>query len=77
MHKRTLTTWKINDRSCANSIVLVYDPSADHAEKYVISKESDTEYHIRAKTTRGLIYGAGRFMRCLELNYKQDYNQPF
>ena len=77
VHKRTLTTWKINDRSCAHSVVLVYDPSADHAEKYVISKESDTEYHIRAKTTRGLIYGAGRFMRCLELNYKQDYNQPF
>ena len=77
IYKRTLVNWKINNPDSEFAVQLEYDPSLDHDEKYEVAKPTEKKFVIRGKTTRALLYGAGKFMRSLELNYVQDYSNAY
>ena len=77
VHKRTLVTWRVNDARAANHVSLSLNPGMSHAEKYFIMRRNAQHYVIEGKTTRALIYGAGKFMRCLQLGYTQEYDTPY
>lgn len=74
---RSKVKWKTNEEIAKYNLAIKLDDSLDHDEAYQITRPSESCFTICGRTRRALLYGAGKFLRCLDIGFKQDYAVPY
>ena len=78
MYKRSLIKWRINpDEETKSSVQLRMTSTFSYNDEFEVSVVSLNNFMVSAKTIRALMFGAGKMMRSLMIEFEQDYNNRY